>query len=320
MSPSAAAPNSASVIAWQSASASEWPIRPCVCGDLDAAEDELAALDEGVRVPALADAPDRAARLHACRVRAREQAPRRSRNRPAWVDLEVLRASPATSRGAGPAPRSRAASSVASRRRAPARRPARRAGTSAASAPARAASRGSVAGDAAARARASACRRPAARAGRRPRSSPQASISASIHSARTRQRAASWTSTQSSARGAEPARARRGRRRRSRRASRRRSARRRDARRGQRRRGARSASSSGASDDQDARRGARRRPAPPACGRPAAGRRSRRTAWRPVAPARTPLPAHGTSAIEAAAVGRLGRHRRSTHRGRARQG
>src|SRR5688572_3389909 len=32
MSPSAAAPSSASVMAWASASASEWPSRPCVCG------------------------------------------------------------------------------------------------------------------------------------------------------------------------------------------------------------------------------------------------------------------------------------------------
>ena len=36
-----------------------------MCGDLDAAEDELSALDERVRVPAFADAPERAARLHA---------------------------------------------------------------------------------------------------------------------------------------------------------------------------------------------------------------------------------------------------------------
>ena len=67
MSPSAAAPNSASVIAWQSASASEWPSRPVRVRDLDAAEDELAARDERMRVPAFADAPERTALPHARR-------------------------------------------------------------------------------------------------------------------------------------------------------------------------------------------------------------------------------------------------------------
>ena len=53
MSPSAAAPSSASVIACSSASASEWPGRPCVCGDLDAAEDQLAARRPGHACPSL---------------------------------------------------------------------------------------------------------------------------------------------------------------------------------------------------------------------------------------------------------------------------
>ena len=56
MSPSAAAPSRASVIACSSTSASEWPSRPAVVRDLDAAEDQLAARHQRMHVPAFADA------------------------------------------------------------------------------------------------------------------------------------------------------------------------------------------------------------------------------------------------------------------------
>ena len=57
MSPSPAAPSSASIIAWASTSASEWPARPRLgLGYLDAAEHEPAALLQPVRVPADAGA------------------------------------------------------------------------------------------------------------------------------------------------------------------------------------------------------------------------------------------------------------------------
>jgi hypothetical protein len=46
MSPSAAAPSSASMMACSSTSASEWPSRPRRCGMVDAADDQLAALDQ----------------------------------------------------------------------------------------------------------------------------------------------------------------------------------------------------------------------------------------------------------------------------------
>ena len=59
MSPSAAAPNSASVIAWQQRVGVRVAEQAVRVRDLDAAEDELAARDERVRVPALADAPER---------------------------------------------------------------------------------------------------------------------------------------------------------------------------------------------------------------------------------------------------------------------
>ena len=56
--------------------------------------------------------------------------------------------------------------------------------------------------------------------------------------------------------------------------------------------------------------------APPACGRRAAGRRPRRTAWRSAAPARTPLPAHGTSAYRRRTLaGGVGIGARSIDRG-----
>ena len=317
MSPSAAAPNSASVIAWQSASASEWPAQPVRVRDLDAAEDELPAGDERVRVPALADAPERAARLHAVGVARAQQRLGEREVAPGSVTL-MFSAEPGTSFGAEADRLDR-------------RRPRRSRSGVRASASARTPRRnicGVCACQTSSRARVDDARDRLRRflsvsatgsASRPPMpSSRQASISASIHSARTRQRAASWTSTQSSAvapsagelgEAAGDGRAR---------ASRRRSGRARGADRPASRPGPRSAD-----------RRARRRPgsgsaaapprAPPACGRPAAARRPRRTAWRSTAPARTPLPAHGTSAYRRRTSGDGVRHRRTDRSRRARR-
>ena len=61
MLPAPAAPRMASVSACATASASEWPARPCGVGNGDAAEDERAARDEAVGVVADADAGHAAA-------------------------------------------------------------------------------------------------------------------------------------------------------------------------------------------------------------------------------------------------------------------
>ena len=283
MSPSAAAPKSASVTAWQSASASEWPARPCVCGDLDAAEDQLAPGDQGVRVPAFADAPDRAARLHRPLTRdARSRTASASAKSSGRVTLKFSDEPRHQPRRRGPCPSIALASSVTC---APALLQrlgaAGRGETSAASAPAT-------------------CRRAAAsprrgrrasllqrvghrqrRAGRRPASSAQASISAvdplgrapgsaprrAPAPSRRRRRRAAASSAQarrrpSAARVAPPQRA---------------TAKRCPARHGDP--ALRTPSSSGASATSISCEPRARRPAPRACARPSARRRARRTAW-----------------------------------------
>ena len=59
MSPAQAAPSMASVAAWHTTSASEWPSAPRSDGIVDAAEDQRPALDEPVEIVASADAADR---------------------------------------------------------------------------------------------------------------------------------------------------------------------------------------------------------------------------------------------------------------------
>jgi hypothetical protein len=61
MSPSPAAPSSASVMACSSTSASEWPSRPSGVGNLHAANDQLAPRHQRVHVPALSDS-----KVHVC--------------------------------------------------------------------------------------------------------------------------------------------------------------------------------------------------------------------------------------------------------------
>ena len=63
MSPAPAAPRMASVSAWATASASEWPARPCGMRDGDAAEHEAAARREAVGVVADARRVSRRDRL-----------------------------------------------------------------------------------------------------------------------------------------------------------------------------------------------------------------------------------------------------------------
>ena len=192
MSPSAAAPSSASVMACSSASASEWPSRPERVRDLDAAEHQLAAGHQRVHVPAFADAN---ARQRSCGTTPQHRLGQREVFRVGH--LEVLRAAGARAAAPARAPRSRWPRRSPRRPRAPARRAAGRCGTSAASAPAtcrRAAACAATRPSGAAALSVSATRW----ASRPPTAScSQAAISASICVGVTRQRAASCTSTQS---------------------------------------------------------------------------------------------------------------------------
>ena len=99
MSPAAAAPSTASVTAWQTTSASEWPSSAALERNRDAAEDQRPALDEPMQIVAGADAqPGRVGR----RPPTRRAQSLRPASRSSGVVILMFDASPSTRRTAMP--------------------------------------------------------------------------------------------------------------------------------------------------------------------------------------------------------------------------